>query len=474
MLSYSQDFTDSSWVKANTATLALDSVGPDGQANSAVKLIDSNDSGTGSVIAYTNLTLATTTAHTFSCYLKADQLSWGYLRAASYATLPNGGAFFDLSSGTVGTVEDAAYSATIQDVGNGWYRCALSFTTEADGTGRLDIFVAQDDLDPNVARDGTSSILIYGAQVEAGSTPSSLIPTNSATVSRALETLTIPAANMPWPEPKTITGNLYSGADPITINGDHTFTPTIADDSTTKVVRVKWTQTINTGTRTRMRYRNATNSADVQAMTYYNGNGTFEAIIVTSAGLMWRQVETGINVNISDITFEQIDPLAVSIQMQGRMTYADTDNTTEVALLRWGGVGNWIRWELQTLGTNTGRLVFQQAKDAVYETLTTDAYFPGVLVPYNIASRHGSTFINGAVGGVALTADTTPTGLVDLSATDFNLGYDYMGTISMLRVWADDLADAGIVEATEPSEVPSLQLTFDNSETSFTIQDWEQ
>jgi len=49
-----------------------------------------------------------------------------------------------------------------------------------------------------------------------------------------------------------------------------------------------------------------------------------------------------------------------------------------------------------------------------------------------------------------------------------------MGTISMLRVWADDLADAGIVEATEPSEVPSLQLTFDNSETSFTVQDWEQ
>ena len=99
---------------------------------------------------------------------------------------------------------------------------------------------------------------------------------------------------------------------------------------------------------------------------------------------------------------------------------------------------------------------------------------PGVLVPYNIASRHGSTFLNGAVDGVALTANTTPTALPDLSATDFNLGYDYMGTISMLRVWADDLADVGIAEATEPSEVPSLQLTFDNSETSFTIQDWEQ
>jgi hypothetical protein len=99
---------------------------------------------------------------------------------------------------------------------------------------------------------------------------------------------------------------------------------------------------------------------------------------------------------------------------------------------------------------------------------------PGVLVPFNIASRHGSTFVNAAADGVSATVNTTPVGLPDLSATDFNLGYDYMGTISMLRVWADDLADVGIAEATEPSEVPSLQLTFDNSETSFTIQDWEQ
>jgi len=366
-------------------------------------------------------------------------------------------------------VEDAAYSATIQDVGNGWYRCALSFTTEADGTGRLDIFVAQDDLDPNVARDGTSSILIYGAQVEAGSTPSSLIPTNSATVSRALETLTIPAANMPWPEPKTITGNLYSGADPITINGDHTFTPTIADDSTTKVVRVKWTQTINTGTRTRMRYRNATNSADVQAMTYYNGNGTFEAIIVTSAGLMWRQVETGINVNISDITFEQIDPLAVSIQMQGRMTYADTGAVVSQPF-RWG---NSIFSDIQPSGVSN---LFQSILIDSGGTNFSSSEFvdPGVLSAFNVSSRNGSSFVNHAVDGIAAIEDSTPVYLPDLSATDFNLGYDYMGTISMLRVWADDLADAGIVEATEPSEVPSLQLTFDNSETSFTVQDWEQ
>jgi hypothetical protein len=158
------------------------------------------------------------------------------------------------------------------------------------------------------------------------------------------------------------------------------------------------------------------------------------------------------------------------------MTYADTGNA-ELTFFDWREDSyNYIQANLRTQTTATGEVYHVQAAASVTDDVDgrSSQYTPGVFVPFNTASRHGSTFINGAVDGVALTADTTPVALPDLSATDFNLGYDYMGTISMLRVWADDLADVGIAEATEPSEVPSLQLTFDNSETSFTIQDWEQ
>ena len=79
--------------------------------------------------------------------------------------------------------------------------------------------------------------------------------------------------------------------------------------------------------------------------------------------------------------------------------------------------------------------------------IATGAYSPGILQPFNIASRHGSTFINGAVDGTALTENDTPTALPDLSAIDLNLGYDYMGTIKTFRVWAADLGDTGIAEA---------------------------
>ena len=184
----------------------------------------------------------------------------------------------------------------------------------------------------------------------------------------------------------------------------------------------------------------------------------------------------GANFSIDNVSVREIDPLAVSIQMQGRMTYADTGNITEVAFLRWVSGTTYIRHYLRTDSTKTGLLYIQQNPGSVFDAINVSGleYSPGVLVPFNIASRHGSTFLNGAADSVSGAVNTTPLALPDLSATDFNLGYDYMGTISMLRVWADDLADVGIAEATEPSEVPSLQLTFDNSETSFTIQDWEQ
>ena len=56
-----------------------------------------------------------------------------------------------------------------------------------------------------------------------------------------------------------------------------------------------------------MRFRNAANSTDV-LIKYYNGSGTFEEIIVTSTGLLWLQIENAVDVDISGITLEEINP----------------------------------------------------------------------------------------------------------------------------------------------------------------------
>jgi len=196
LLTYSEDFTDASWSKLNTATLAIDATGPDGQT-SAVTFVDSGATGTGAVRIFKNVTVSTSTTYTYSLFAKADQLSKVLLYVNSFTTPANNGYIFDLTDGTY-----TAYSGTpdmtplVEDYGNGWYRCSVTFTTDAaDTSGQLSAYVV--DVTETVALDGTSSILIYGAQFEEGSTPSSYIPTNGATSTRAAETLTVAAADLP-------------------------------------------------------------------------------------------------------------------------------------------------------------------------------------------------------------------------------------------------------------------------------------
>jgi len=198
LLTESQDFTDAAWNKTSTATLAIDATGPDGET-SAVTLVDSGAGGANVVyVAEESVTVATSTAYTFSIYCKADQLTWCYLQARLFTTPATGGVYFNLSTGAVGT-ESTGFVGTIEDVGGGWYRCAITFTTDAaDTTGVLRVFPADSDSDNNVDLDGTSSILVYGAQFEVGSVPSSYIPTAGATQTRALETLEIAGANTPF------------------------------------------------------------------------------------------------------------------------------------------------------------------------------------------------------------------------------------------------------------------------------------
>jgi hypothetical protein len=68
----------------------------------------------------------------------------------------------------------------------------------------------------------------------------------------------------------------------------------------------------------------------------------------------------------------------------------------------------------------------------------------------SIASRHGSTFINGAVDGTALTADTTPVAFPDLSTTDLIIapsgGPQVIQEFIMWGGTTGDIGDAGIAE----------------------------
>ena len=486
LVTYSNDFNESIWGKYLTAVSANVAVSPDGTTNA--DLVYPSSSGTANSIYRGGLP---TSQKSHSYVVKAAGFSWFCILDE---TTSAGIAWFNLATGDKGSVAANTVSF-MENLGNGWYRCSAYKTASYNqytASGPVD-----GDNSITVTKNGTDGIYYYHAQVELGAMASSIIPTSDSTVSRALETLTIPAANMPWPEPNyigpelVVNGTFDSASDWVT-SGNVAISSGVAvfGSGTTavqglvqniglvggKVYQYSFDVSgVTGGEYLRVKFGEGGDSFIVAIA------GTKTGIIVSSGGtanidFRPNTTLTTSNITLDNISVREIDPLAVSIQMQGRMTYADTGNA-ELTFFDWRADSyNYIQANLRTQTTATGEVYHVQAAASVTDDVDgrSSQYTPGVFVPFNTASRHGSTFINGAVDGVALTADTTPLALPDLSATDFNLGHDYMGTISMFRVWADDLADAGIAEATEPSEVPSLQLTFDNSETSFTIQDWEQ
>jgi hypothetical protein len=298
----------------------------------------------------------------------------------------------------------------------------------------------------------------------------------------------VPAANLPWPSPVVIgeelvtNGTFDENADNWTLGGSSVYSSNAVDVNVPPVtVALEQTGFTPVIGKVYLVSYSITNYVSGGLRAQFAGfstpfalsNGTITHVGVatsTSSLLTFINGGSAFEGTIDNISVKEINPLSVSIQMQGEMTYADEDSLSNVKFVDWTASTKYIRQYLRTDSTKTGMLYLLQNDGANLDVTSGLGleYTPSVNVPFNIASRHGSTFINGAVDGTALTADTTPVALPDLSATDLELGFDYMGTISLFRVWADDLTDAGIAEASAPSTVPSLSLTFDGLSTSFT------
>lgn len=154
-LLYSNTFTElSTWTLTN-ATVE--------QSDSAYRLADANTGGSNTVIIRQIYTAASGT-NTFSIEAKQDQLSQIALRAFGYDTSDT--SFFDLADATV-VLEGASHSASIEDLGDGWRRASIEFSTTSDLVGVLYVYVVENELS-TVPLDGTSSVLIRRAQAEAG------------------------------------------------------------------------------------------------------------------------------------------------------------------------------------------------------------------------------------------------------------------------------------------------------------------
>ena len=122
------------------------------------------------------------TTKTLSFYAKAAGHNFVHGR------INTAGVCFNLSNGTTsigfrdGTVQGtAATASSMEDVGNGWYRCIM---TSNIATNFTHVYVSNSSTTTTIIGNGTDGIEIYGLQIEEGSTATNYIPSTDTFTSR--------------------------------------------------------------------------------------------------------------------------------------------------------------------------------------------------------------------------------------------------------------------------------------------------
>lgn len=199
------------WQPAN-ATIAQNAViAPDGTQTADVF----TPTGSPAILQQILAKSATATTYTFSFYAKASGFTT--IRAFIYGQSTNNraDASFNLSTGVVISAVSAGTftntSATIRDVGNGWYRGTV--TTTSDATTQIVTYFRYD-----AGASGSNGIALWGTQLEVGAFATSYIPTTTTALTRDADVATITGGNFSdfWQASK---GGTRVLATPSTVSG---------------------------------------------------------------------------------------------------------------------------------------------------------------------------------------------------------------------------------------------------------------
>ena len=181
LITYSEDFSNTSWGKISTTINSNQAISPDGTLN-ADKLVE-NSSNTSH---YLQKTITTTSGidYTFSFFVKKSERSNIRVSRAGGSTA----VYFNLNNFTV--LNSGSGVGKIELFNNNWVKCSFTFPTNSTSTNlRIELKTFQGTAVEGYQGDGSSGLYLWGIQLEQGSYPTSYIKSNSGTTTtRVAET----------------------------------------------------------------------------------------------------------------------------------------------------------------------------------------------------------------------------------------------------------------------------------------------
>jgi hypothetical protein len=178
---FSEQFDNAYWTKTRATISANNATSPDGYTN-ADKLVENAISGTH-FVDRTITGLTASAVHSFSIFAKKAEREFVNLQCVT----TENSVFVNLNNGTI-SIAGGYTSSTVkvESYSNSWYRITVNDTPPSTSL-RYIIVTATDSTTSSYAGNGTSGILIYGAQLEAGAYATSYINTLSTSVTRVAE-----------------------------------------------------------------------------------------------------------------------------------------------------------------------------------------------------------------------------------------------------------------------------------------------
>jgi hypothetical protein len=176
LIEYSEDFSGATWLNEDIIVSTNQTISPDGTQN-ADKLIANT-----TTLDHSIYQTSAGSTRTFSVYAKAGE--YNYIFLGSNNNTASDGAFFNLSNGTI-SQNTSGLTASIESVGNGWYRCIVSSTSWP--TIYTILCLSTNGTSLGFTGNNTSGIYVWGCQVENSSYPTSYIPTTSSSATRVAD-----------------------------------------------------------------------------------------------------------------------------------------------------------------------------------------------------------------------------------------------------------------------------------------------